>query len=177
VASIDAGNNATTALRPWALLGLLVVVAQIVLGAVTSANFAGPSCTVLPGCNGNWASIANLVQGFDLFNTLGADDQGRIITGSMQETVHMTHRLGAIVTFVYLAWLAVKALKLDNSLHNAAISIIVFLIIQAGLGISAVLTELPLLLVTAHNAIATMLLLAVVNLNHLLTPTRNPAQP
>ena len=177
VTGIDAGNNAINTLRPWALLGLLVVVAQLVLGAVTSANFAGPSCTVLPGCNGDWASIANLMQGFDVFNTLGTDDQGRIITGSMQKTVHMTHRLGAIVTFVYLAWLAVKALKLDNSLRNTSISLLVFLLIQAGLGVTAVLTELPLLLVTAHNATAAMLLLAVVNLNHLLTPTRNPAQP
>ena len=48
---------------------------------------------------------------------------------------------------------------------------------QAGVGVAAVLTELPLLLVTIHNAIAAMLLLAVVNLNHLLTPTANPAHP
>ena len=62
----------------------------------------------------------------------------------------------------------------DSSLRNTAISIIVFLIMQVGLGISAVLTELPLLLVTAHNAIAAMLLLAIVNLNHLVTPGRAP---
>jgi cytochrome c oxidase assembly protein subunit 15 len=89
----------------------------------------------------------------------------------------MTHRLGAVLTLLYLGWLALKALQQDNRLRNTAISIIVFLIIQVGMGVAAVLTELPLLLVTAHNAIAAMLLLAVVNLNHLLTPTGNPAHP
>jgi len=174
--AIGASDNTAQTLRPWVLLGLLVVIVQIVLGALTSANFAGPSCTALPGCNGNWASIINLVQGFDLFGRLGVDDQGRIVTGDVQRTIHMTHRLGAIVTFVYLAWLATRAMKLDSSLRTT-ISLLVFLLIQAGLGVTAVLTELPLLLVTAHNATAAMLLLTVVNLNHLLTPTRNPAQP
>jgi len=168
-------DNAPTTLRPWAMLGLLVVSAQLVLGAVTSANFAGPSCSGLPGCDGDWASISNLMQGFDLFSRLGVDDQGMVVTGDMQKTVHMAHRLGAIVTFIYLAWLSVKALKLDNRLRTTSISLLVFLLIQVGLGVTAVLTELPLLLVTAHNAIAAMLLLAIINLNHLVTPTRNQA--
>ena len=147
------------------------------MGALVSANFAGPSCTLLPGCNGDWASLTNLMQGFDLFDRLGVDDQGRVITGDIQKTLHMAHRLGAMVTFVYLAWLAVRAMKLDNSLRNTSISLLVFLFIQAGLGIAAVLTGLPLLLMTAHNAVAAVLLLTVVNLNHLLLPTGNPEIP
>jgi cytochrome c oxidase assembly protein subunit 15 len=83
----------------------------------------------------------------------------------------MAHRAGAIVTFLYLGWVALRGLKQDSSLRNTAASIIVFLVIQAGLGISAVLSDLPLWLVTAHNATAAMLLLAVVNLNHRVTPT------
>lgn len=163
----------TSTLRPWALLGLLILTVQIALGALTSASFAGPSCTALPGCNGDWASIAGFVQGLDVFGKLDVNDAGRIITDDVQKTLHMAHRLGAMVTFIYLAWLAVKALKLDNSLRNTSISLLAFLIIQAGLGVAAVLTELPLLVVTAHNAIAAMLLLAVVNLNHLLIATGN----
>jgi cytochrome c oxidase assembly protein subunit 15 len=81
--------------------------------------------------------------------------------------------LGALVTFLYLAGLALKALGLGKRFLGTSISIIVFLFIQVGLGLSAVLAELPLLLVTAHNAIAAMLLVAVVNLNHLLIPISN----
>ncbi|HHJ17458.1 MAG TPA: heme A synthase [Gammaproteobacteria bacterium] len=172
VESIDADDPATRALRPWALLGLLVVAVQIALGAVTSASFAGPACTALPGCSGDWVSVTNLMQGLDLFGRLGVDDQGRVITGSIQKTLHMTHRLGAVLTFLYLGWLALRALKSCKLLRNTAVAILVFLVVQALTGISAVLTELPLLLVTAHNAIAAMLLLAVVNLYHLVTPTR-----
>jgi len=177
VAAAGAGDNTVRTLRPWALLGLLLLAVQIFLGALTSANFAGPSCTALPGCNGDWASLGNLMQGFDLFGRLGVDEQGRIITGEVQMTLHMAHRLGAVVTFVYLAWLAVKAFRLDNRLRSTSISLLVFLLIQAGLGIAAVLTGLPLPLVTAHNAVAALLLLAVVNLNHLLTPIGSPSSP
>ena len=170
---IDASDHATSTLRPWARLGLLLVIMQIALGAVTSADFAGPSCTAVPGCNGDWASASNLLQGFDLFARLGVNDQGRIITGNVQKTVHMAHRLGALLTVLYLGWLAVRAWKLGNRLRNTAISMIGFLVLQVGLGIAAVLAELPLLLVTAHNAVGAMLLLATVNLNHLVTPTRS----
>jgi len=177
VATAGASDNTVRILRPWAVLGLLLLVVQIVLGALTSASFAGPSCTLLPGCNGDWASLSNLMQGFDLFGRLGVDDQGRIITGDVQKTLHMAHRLGAVVIFVYLVWLAVRAMNLDNSLRNTGISLLVLLCIQAGLGVAAVLTGLPLLVVTAHNAVAALLLLTVVNLNHLLLPMGNPEIP
>jgi cytochrome c oxidase assembly protein subunit 15 len=163
-----AGENT---LRPWALLGLLILAVQIALGALTSANFAGPSCgATLFACNGDWGSITNLIQGFDPYRRLGVDDQGWLIADGVQQTLHMAHRLGALITFLYLAWLGLRALSLGKRFRSTGISIIVFLLIQVGLGSSAVLAELPLLLVTAHNAIAAMLLLAVVNLNHLLTP-------
>ena len=162
-------------LRPWALLGLLILAVQIALGALTSANFAGPSCGVtLLGCDGDWGSITNLLQGFDPYRQLGVDDQGWVISDSVQKMLHMAHRLGALVSFVYLAGLALKTLSLGQRYRNTSITIIVSLLIQVGLGLSALLTGLPLLLVTVHNAMAAILLLAVVNLNHLLTPIKTP---
>jgi len=161
-------------LRPWALIGLLILAVQIALGALTSANLAGPSCgATLLTCNGDWGSITNLMQAFDPYRRLGVDDQGWIITDGVQRTLHMAHRFGALVNFLYLAGLALKALGLGKRFRSTSISIMVFLLMQVGLGVSAVLAGLPLLLVTAHNAIAAMLILSVVNLNHLLTPVRN----
>jgi cytochrome c oxidase assembly protein subunit 15 len=174
VETIDAADEATSKLRPWARLGVVVVAGQIALGAVVSADFAGPSCTTLPGCSGDWASITNLMQGFDLFDRLDVDDRGRIITGSVQKTVHMAHRFGALLTLLYLGGLAISAWKQDR-LRNTAISMSAFLVLQMALGISAVLAELPLSLVTAHNGIGAMLLLSIVNLNHLVTPTSRQA--
>ena len=158
-------------LRYWALPGLLVVALQITLGAWTSANFAGPSCTILPGCQGEWFPVENLTQGFDPTRQLVTDDQSRVITGDVQATLHMAHRLGAAMTLIYLLALAYAALRLDKRLRNTSIAIIALAVLQAGLGITAVIAELPLLMVTAHNAIAAVLLLAMVNLIHLLVPT------
>ncbi len=169
-------SSAAVKLRPWARLGLLVVAVQLALGAMTSAMFAGPACNVFPGCNGDWASITNLIHGFDLFGKLATDEQGRIVTGGVQKTIHMVHRLGALFTFLYLGWVALRALGQDSSLKNTAVSIIVFLVVQVVLGVTAVLADFPLWLVTAHNAMAAMLLLAVINLNHLVTPTGNLTQ-
>jgi len=173
VETITSGEHSTGTWRFRARLGLLVIAAQIALGAVTSADFAGPACTALPGCHGDWASLPHLAQGLDLFKRLDVNEHGRVITGSLQQTLHMTHRLGAVLTFLYLGWLALGALRQADCLRNTAVSILVFLLVQVGLGITAVLTGLPLLLVTAHNAMAALLLLAVVNLNHRVTPTRS----
>jgi len=162
-------------LRPWARLGLLVIIAQLTLGALTSADFAGPACGVFPGCDGNWGSLANLAQGFNLFSALDVDAQGRIITGDMQKAVHMAHRLGAVATVLYLGWLAFRCMKRDSRLRGTALSMLALLAIQLVLGVTAVVGDLPLLVVTAHNAVAALLLLSVVNLNHRLTPTPVPA--
>ena len=79
--------------------------------------------------------------------------------------------------FIAAWWLAVRAFRLDDGLRSTGISLLVFLLIQAGLGMAAVLTGLPLLLVTAHNAVAELLFLAVVNLIHLSSPIGHPSSP
>ncbi|MGD2113354.1 MAG: COX15/CtaA family protein, partial [Gammaproteobacteria bacterium] len=85
--------------------------------------------------------------------------------------VHMAHRLGAVLTALYLGWLTIGAWQQPRT-RNTAILIIGCLAAQVALGSIAVLAELPLAVVTAHNGVGAMLLLAVVNLNHLVTPTR-----
>ncbi len=157
-------------LKLWVLLGLLILTTQIIFGAWTSANFAAPACPNLIGCNGDWTSIANLGDGFDLSRRLSVDDQGRVITGNIQSTIHMVHKISALITLIYLSVLAVKSLRLSKQFYSTSLSIIIFLVLQVLLGIISVFTEFPLLVVTAHNAVAVLLLLAVVNLLHLLTP-------
>lgn len=169
-------DDAPSGMRLWALLGLLVLGIQIALGAWTSASFAGPSCTSLPGCDGEWQSLENLRQGFDPTARLAIDDGGMVITGPVQKTLHMAHRLGAVVTFLSLAALAFRAVSLNARFRGTGMTIIILLVIQVSLGVAGVLTALPLLLVTAHNAVAALLLLAVVNLNHLAIPRRKTAR-
>jgi len=75
-----------------------------------------------------------------------------------------------VLTFLYMAWLGWRAAGSGRRYHGTGITMLVFLVLQISLGISAVAFSLPLGLVTAHNAIAALLLLSVVNLYHLVTP-------
>lgn len=159
-------------LRFFALLGLLVLIIQIGLGALTSATLAGPSCTELFECGSDWQSLDTLRQGLDPTVRLVLDNNGKVMAGAVQQSLHMAHRLGAMVTFLFLTALAFRAVTVDARFRGTGLSIIMLLIIQICLGIAGVINALPLLLVTAHNAIAALLLLAAVNLNHLATPTR-----
>jgi len=156
------------ALKPWAAGGAVLLVLQISLGAWTSANYAGPACPGLGPCEGSWLPVAGLAGGFDLMRTLAVDAAGRIVMDQTMPAIHMVHRWGALLTFVYLAGLALYLLRAGRVLRTTAIAILVLLVLQIGLGVTQILAGLPLLVVTAHNAVAAFLLLAVVNLNQRL---------
>jgi cytochrome c oxidase assembly protein subunit 15 len=157
-------------LRPWAVAGVVIVFFQIALGGWVSANFAALACTDLPGCGGYpWAG-GPWHESFNLFRVLPVTDGGAVISGDTGKIIHLAHRLGAVFTGLYIGWLAWRAFRLGNRYRGAGITILIFLLLQIALGISAVVFSLPVTVVTAHNAIAALLLLSVVNLIHRLTP-------
>lgn len=161
-------------IKPWARLALVVVAAQIALGAWTSGSFAGPSCAQLSGCESANISVQNLARGFEPTRRLERDAQGKVMTDASTPVVHMTHRSGALLTFLYLGWLGFKARTGGEHLRSSGNVLLAMLALQIVLGLAGVATGLPLLLVTAHNAGAALLLLAVVNLNHRVTPNKQP---
>lgn len=167
--SVPENHPGASSLRRWARLGLALVVLQIALGAWTSGSFAGPSCPQLSGCDANW-SVDNLKRGFDPARRLERDAQGKVLTDASQPLVHMTHRGFAFVTLLYLGWLALRARAAGGRLRTGGHALLAFLLLEAGVGVAGVAANLPLALATAHNAGAALLLLAVVNLNHLLAP-------
>ncbi len=157
-------------LRPWALVGLLVVFTQIALGGWVSANFAALACTGLPGC-GNFPWLdAPWRESFNLLRVLPVTDGGAVIAGDVGKVVHMTHRAGAVAVFLYIGWLGWRAIRLGGRYHGTGMTMLALLLLQVLLGIAAVAFSLPLAAVTAHNAVAALLLLTTVNLTHLLTP-------
>jgi cytochrome c oxidase assembly protein subunit 15 len=159
-------------LRSWTLIGIFVVFFQIALGGWVSANFAALACIDLPGCaaypwtDGPWR------ESFNLARVLPATDAGAIITGDTGKIIHLVHRAGAVLTFLYMAWLGWRAIGSGRRYRGTGITMLVFLVLQILLGIGAVAFSLPLGLVTAHNAIAALLLLSVVNLYHLSSPSK-----
>ena len=168
--SATGGDARASSLRPWARVGVLMVFCQIALGGWVSANFAALACTGVPGCgafpwlDGPWRESLNL------FRVLPITDGGVVITGDIAKVIHMIHRLGAVVTFLYIGWLGWRGLRLGDRYRGTGTAMLVLLLLQILLGIAAVVFGLPLALVTAHNAVAALLLLSTVNLMHLLTP-------
>jgi heme a synthase len=56
-------------LRPWAAVGLLLLIAQIALGGWVSTNYAALACIDLPTCHGEWVPKMDFQHGFQLRQT------------------------------------------------------------------------------------------------------------
>jgi cytochrome c oxidase assembly protein subunit 15 len=164
----------TSGLRPLAWLAFALVVLQIVLGGWSSANYASASCPGLVSCEGDVLTVKNLENAFDPMRSIALDQGGQVIRPESLALLSMTHRLFALLTAAYLAWLVRKA-KPHSRLRGTVIALSVFSISQIAVGISTVWFQVPLLLLTLHNCLAAGLLLSSVNLLHRLVPPA--AQP
>jgi len=158
----------TTTLRPWAALGLLLLVAQIALGGWVSTNYAALACIDLPTCHGEWVPTMDFQHGFQLLRELGHTAAGDKLSYDALTAIHWTHRVGAVVVTFYLAWLAWRAARVGG-LRVIALTIAVLLAIQVSLGIGNILTGLKLAVAVAHNGGAALLLVALVVLNFALS--------
>jgi cytochrome c oxidase assembly protein subunit 15 len=164
-------------LRPLAMAGIAVLALQIALGGWTSSNYAAVACPDFPTCQASWWPAARFDEAFILWRGLGIDYEGGVLDHPARVAIHLTHRVGALVTAIVLATLAILALRRARSggLRLAAAAMLGALILQIAIGITTVLRGFPLAWATAHNAGAALLLLSVVALIRSLWPTH--AQP
>lgn len=155
--------------RPLALLALGLIVIQIVLGGWSSANYASVSCPGLFQCEGEWLSVASIQDGFNPARDISLDTQGKVVQTSELGVLSIAHRVFALFTAAYLAWM-VRKLKSLPGLFTTTATLSVFSIGQILVGVSMIWLELPLLMLTLHNTLAAGLLVASINLLHQLTP-------
>jgi cytochrome c oxidase assembly protein subunit 15 len=167
----DIAATAPVQLRPLVLAALFLVIAQIVLGGWSSANYASGACGELLDCEQPWFSAANLSDAYNPARTIGLDASGQVQRQASLGALSMTHRLFALFTAGYLAWM-VRRLKPQAALKNSAMAASVFSISLILAGVSMIWLDLPLLLVSLHSSLAAGLLLSCVQLLHLLTPGR-----
>ncbi|HEY5806517.1 MAG TPA: COX15/CtaA family protein [Povalibacter sp.] len=159
-------------LRQLALMGLVVLALQITLGGWTSSNYAALACPDFPTCqNVTWPHM-DLKDAFVLWRGLGIDYEGGVLDHPARVAIHFVHRLGAVLTALVLGLLSVLVwLRGRNaSVRVAGAVIALVLLAQLILGPMMVVRGLPLILATAHNGVAALLLLSVVRLNRLLRP-------
>ena len=153
-----------TRVRQLVILGLALLGIQIALGGWTSANYAALACaTDFPKCVGQWWPPTDFSEGFVLWHGIGADYEGGRLGGAARIAIQMTHRIMALVVFVYLLWLAVKLLRTPG-MRGWASLLGLLTLGQVGLGIANVKLALPLWTAVSHNAGATLLLFVLVSL-------------
>ena len=155
--------------RPWALVALCLVLMQVLLGGWSSANYASANCPDLLQCSGDVWAVASLGDAFNPFRVIALDDAGQVLRSESLGVLSMAHRLFAIFTAAYLAWM-VRKLKPETLLSATVLALSAFSIGQIVVGVTMIWFELPLLLLTLHNTLAAGLLLCSINLLHRLTP-------
>ena len=154
-------------LRPWALLTLLIVIAQIMLGGWVSTNYAALACVDFPTCHGQWLPEMDFHHGFQLMRELGMTAAGTHLSYDAITAIHWTHRVGAAVTFLYAGGFALVLLRTAGLAGYGAVLLAV-LLLQVALGIANVVAGLPLAVAAAHNAGAAILLVTAVVINFAL---------
>ena len=153
-----------SALKSMVIAAIVVLCLQIILGGLTSANFAATSCQTLPDCHGSWMPGSELLDAMDLSRQHQVTSLGQAIGGKERLAIHKAHRLGALLAVAIVLIAAVVALKSDQRYRLTGIIVLVLLLIEFTVGITAILTSLPIGLAVAHNWLAGLLLLALLKL-------------
>ncbi len=147
------------------LIGILVLVLQIALGGWTGSNYAAVSCTDFPTCyNQQWFPLHDFKEAFQLWRELGVNYEFGKLEPAARITIHMTHRIGALVTFLTLLSVGVWVLLKRPEMRRNAWLLFAGLGVQIALGITIVLKARPLYVAVGHNATAALLLLILLTL-------------
>jgi cytochrome c oxidase assembly protein subunit 15 len=165
---IPGGDLRVIKMAKYAALGTAILVVQIALGGWTSANYASLACTDLPICQGEWYKNLDVAGAFSIPEAdnyeFGAHDYPE------RMTMHIAHRIWAVVTVVYLCWLALKLYisAASSLIRKLSVLLVGILAVQVFLGISNVVFSLPLAVAVLHNAVAALLLMLMVMLCYTL---------
>ncbi|MFO1519111.1 MAG: COX15/CtaA family protein [bacterium] len=146
-------------LKPYLVVGWGLLLLQIALGGWTSANYASLACPDFPRCQGHWLPPFDFGEAFTLWRQSGANYEGGVLDNAARITIHMMHRLGAVVVFLYLGRLVSKITRSGGTkaFRRLGMMMGLLLVFQIALGISNVVFRLPLPVAVAHNAGAALL--------------------
>lgn len=145
-----------------AALGLLVI--QIAIGGLTSANFAASACQTLPDCHGSWLPGADVFTALDLSRVHEIGSTGMVLGGPERVAIHKLHRIFALIAALALVFAGLTAYRAGRDIRIAGIAIVALVAIEFSLGLAAVVSGLPIGIAVAHNWLAALLLLATVKL-------------
>jgi cytochrome c oxidase assembly protein subunit 15 len=166
---VSSANYLTSAgARLFTRFAIVILFMQIFLGGWTSTNYAALACTDFPTCHGAWVPEMDFSNAFHWFRELGENRVGEPLGLSAYVAIQWIHRIGALVTFIYLGLLGIRLLKQPNLKGFAAVMLLL-LVIQIGLGVANLVLHLPIVLAVAHNMGAALLLMTVIMINSKIT--------
>lgn len=160
-----------SSLKNVALIGLVIAVFQVMLGGWTSSNYAALHCTEFPTCvAGQYFPPMNFTEGFTLSHEFGKNYEFGVMSNEARVAIHTTHRIGAVITALFVIWLGLKILLTPTyqPIKKMGIALLAVVTMQFLLGVSNVVFSLPLLVAVAHNGGGALIILSLVTLNHLV---------
>lgn len=159
---------ALSRLRPWVVLGLVIVCCQIALGGWTTSNYAAVACPDLPTCQGQWLPPMDFADGFNIAQTIGPNYLGGTMDNEARIAIHYSHRAGALITAAYLLWLVflLRSRVMVPQVQRITHVVMGVLGVQIALGLANVYFQFPVAVAVAHNLVGALLLLTMVTLNH-----------
>ncbi|WP_394244442.1 COX15/CtaA family protein [Vibrio astriarenae] len=157
-------------LKSIAAIALVIVILQVMLGGWTSSNYAALVCTRLPICEGQWWTMLDFSGAFDWLQAGHDNYEFGVLGYESRMTIHVVHRIGAMVTTLCLVLLIAKCWRWA-SLKSEAMLVALVLTLQLCLGIANVVFHLPLWVAVAHNLGAASLLVAVLYTNYRIWTT------
>jgi len=147
---------------------ILILLLQVLLGGWTSTNYAALACTDFPTCHGHWIPEMNFSDAFHLVRELGQSANGGNLTLASLTAIQWTHRMGALITFIYITLLIVQLIKVP-AFRKIALLLLCLLTAQIMIGIANLILHLPLVLAVLHNLGAALLVITTIVINSKIT--------
>ncbi len=153
---------------PYAVLCSFVLLLQIALGGWTTSNYAAVACPDFPTCQQAWLPPADFVEGFNLFQHVGPNYLGGQMDNEARVAIHISHRVGAVITTVFLLILILRLFRASKVSRGLAGGLLALLCAQLSLGVGNVLLNFPVWVAVTHNLFGALLLLAMLTVLHRL---------
>lgn len=166
--AIDAPRRLST-LRKLSIATLLVIIAQIAIGAEMRHTGAGLAIPDFPSNMGGVVPHFNQAEINAYFHENPTGDDSTPAPTPTQVGFHFAHRIGAIVVSLFICWfIALASLRFSGhgDVTRPALALLALLLAQIGLGVAIILKSRPPDVATAHQALgaatfATAFLLAL----------------
>lgn len=153
-----------------ASVAVLLLFMQLALGGWTSTNYAGWSCSHWLYCEAGNKAELDFAAGFTVKMDVGPNYQGGLLSQPARAAIQVAHRVGGLIVTIALLLLIGMAF-MQQRLRKPAALLLIFLVIQVGLGVANVMLALPIFLAMAHHSGAVLLLICLLWLKHCIAET------